>query len=464
MTFKFIDLFCGIGGFHAALTALGGQCVMASDIDSDARRVYSDNWNIDPLGDIRSFSNERTVEVPNHDVLVGGFPCQPFSKSGFQRGMDEARGTLFWNIARIIEVKKPKIVLLENVRNLVGPRHIHEWDVIVNTLQNFGYRISSVPWIVSPHKIRKEFGGRPQVRDRVLIAATRLPEKWGEIGTDVKPPQLKWAQNEEVEWQLERDLPLQDENEINNRGLYLSKEEKKWIRAWENLRKSIKSDGGSLPGFPLWFDAWPVSGTTPLLRPNKSFPQWKNDFIKKNLEFYFFHESAIKSWFRENSEILEFPASRRKFEWQAQDAKSLSKCILHFRPSGIRAKKPSYVPALVAMNQTTILGSLQRRITVREAARLQGFPDWFRFISQSDAISYKQLGNAINVGVAYQSLKSQVIRDLDILLADSSNIVKAILMSPDNPDLILKNKTLLKTLKPESLQGLQSELPLRIVN
>ena len=103
MSFKYIDLFAGIGGFHAALSALGGECVMASEIDKDAVKIYRSNWGIKPKGDITQLANESIVDVPDHDVLVGGFPCQPFSKSGLQKGMDEARGTLFWNIARIIE-------------------------------------------------------------------------------------------------------------------------------------------------------------------------------------------------------------------------------------------------------------------------------------------------------------------------------------------------------------------------
>ena len=135
MSFTFIDLFAGIGGFHGALSALGGECVYASEIDKDAARIYNRNWGIQPDGDITLAANENNMDVPEHDVLVGGFPCQPFSKSGKQRGMDEARGTLFWNIARIIEVRKPKIVLLENVRNIAGPRHEHEWEVIIETLR-----------------------------------------------------------------------------------------------------------------------------------------------------------------------------------------------------------------------------------------------------------------------------------------------------------------------------------------
>ena len=103
MSFKYVDLFAGIGGFHAALSAWGGECVMASEIDTDAVKIYRANWGITPKGDITKLANENIVKVPDHDVLVGGFPCQPFSKSGLQKGMDEARGTLFWNIARIIE-------------------------------------------------------------------------------------------------------------------------------------------------------------------------------------------------------------------------------------------------------------------------------------------------------------------------------------------------------------------------
>jgi DNA (cytosine-5)-methyltransferase 1 len=125
MTFKFVDLFAGIGGFHGALGALGGECVYASEIDKSAARIYLRNWGIEPDGDLTLAANDTTMDVPEHDVLVGGFPCQPFSKSGKQKGMEEARGTLFWNIAKIIEVRKPKLVILENVRNIAGPRHAH---------------------------------------------------------------------------------------------------------------------------------------------------------------------------------------------------------------------------------------------------------------------------------------------------------------------------------------------------
>ena len=92
----FIDLFAGIGGFHAALSAMGLECAAAVEIDPKAAAVYKRNWGIDPLGDITELAGEEEVQVPEHDILCAGFPCQPFSKSGSQRGMDETRGWSSW--------------------------------------------------------------------------------------------------------------------------------------------------------------------------------------------------------------------------------------------------------------------------------------------------------------------------------------------------------------------------------
>ena len=145
--FRFIDLFAGIGGFHAALSAYGGRCVYAVEIDKRAADIYALNWGLDAFGDITHDANDDVLKVPAHEVLVAGFPCQPFSKSGAQRGMDETRGTLYWNILRIIQGRKPKVVILENVRNIAGPRHMHEWQVIIETLRDEGYRVSETPAI-----------------------------------------------------------------------------------------------------------------------------------------------------------------------------------------------------------------------------------------------------------------------------------------------------------------------------
>ena len=441
MSFKYVDLFAGIGGFHAALSALGGECVMASEIDTDAVKIYRANWGITPKGDITKLANENIVKVPDHDVLVGGFPCQPFSKSGLQKGMDEARGTLFWNIARIIEEKKPKIVLLENVRNLTGPRHQHEWEVIIRTLRENGYKVSEKPFIVSPHKIRPDFGGRPQVRERVLIAATRYPIGFKHSEDDPGLPDLQWATADwkPADWVLEEHLPLEvDLTKSELSKVKLSPDEMTWIEAWAQFVEVIKRDSanGPMPGFPIWVDSWPFRKIGK--RPSDT-PDWKHDFLDKNEAFYRSHKKVLDPWLKKHNYLQEFPQSRRKFEWQAQDAKDLWGCVMHFRPSGIRAKKSTYVPALVAITQTSIVGRskrFKRRLTVREAARLQGFPDWFDFFDQKDSASYKQLGNAVNVGVIYQTMKAISVRDYDEL-ADCPELLQALSLAPNNPYLVL---------------------------
>jgi DNA (cytosine-5)-methyltransferase 1 len=438
MTFKFVDLFAGIGGFHAALGALGGECVYASEWDKDAARIYERNWNVKPDGDITLAANDEVMDVPEHDVLVGGFPCQPFSKSGKQMGMEETRGTLFWNIAKIIEARKPSIVLLENVQNIVGPRHLHEWKVIIKTLRDLGYRVSENPMVVSPHLIKKEYGGRPQVRNRVFIAATLIPKGMPNFKNNVEIPSLDSVTSDwdPLNWNLEKDLPLEKLKAGKNKGkVALSESEILWINAWNDfvvlMREKLK--GEKLPGFPIWVDAWVDKKD---LKIPKGTPEWKANFLLKNSQFYSDHKATLKKWLKEWDNLEDFPPSRRKFEWQAQDAKTLWETVMHFRPSGIRAKKSTYVPAMVAITQTSIVGKQKRRITTREGARLQGLPDWYDFVDQADSLTYKQLGNGVNVGAVYNVLKALVLRDID-LLQGKPRLVKSILGAPHDPDEVL---------------------------
>lgn len=434
MAFNFVDLFAGIGGFHGALGALGGRCVYASEINEDAARVYLRNWGIEPEGDITLAANDTTMDVPEHDVLVGGFPCQPFSKSGKQKGMEEARGTLFWNIAKIIEVRQPKIVILENVRNIAGPRHAHEWEVIIQTLRDLGYRVSSKPFVVSPHRISPSFGGRPQVRERVFIAATRLNKSRKGLHEEPQLPSLEQfvADWDPQNWNLAKDLPLDSISRGDLKQLKLTENEIEWLAAWDEFVQIFRSsnNGKNPPGFPIWVDDWQqVKG----LRIPKGTPDWKENFLRKNAELYTSHKKEFDAWLKRYNNLSHFPPSRRKFEWQAQDAKSIAETILHFRPSGIRVKKATYVPALVAITQTSVIGKSKRRLSVREAARLQGFPEWFDFLDQRDSLSYMQLGNAVNIGAVYNVFKSLVIRDLD-LLGDYPELTKSVLSSPNSPD------------------------------
>jgi DNA (cytosine-5)-methyltransferase 1 len=437
--FRFIDLFAGVGGFHAALKAYGGDCVYSVEIDEAAARVYHGNWGHDPLGDVTEDASDEVMNVPAHEVLAAGFPCQPFSKSGAQQGMDETRGTLYWNILKIIEKRKPRVVLLENVRNLAGPRHLHEWQVIIETLRDQGYRVSETPAIFSPHLLPPERGGRPQVRERVFITATHDPEGITD-GLPLDPVALPSDRVDgwhPLEWHLDSDLPLDDTHNVP--GCNLTGAERHWIDAWDEFVQIMweRLEGRRLPGFPLWADSW-ADFEEPI---DPALPDWKRRHLRKNYEFYAAHRGALDPWAKKWGLFTDkFPPSRRKFEWQAQDTPRLWDTVMHFRPSGIRAKRPTYLPALVAITQTSIIGPRERRLSPREAARLQGLPDWFDFGDQRDAATYKQLGNGVNVGVVWHVLREHVTRDEEILKTtpEGERIATAVLDAPASPDHILE--------------------------
>lgn len=418
--FRFIDLFAGIGGFHHALAApaFGGECVFAVDIEDTCRQVYAATWpGLAAEGrigaDIREYTcdaegNDLPAEaidrlIPDHDVLCAGFPCQPFSKSGAQLGvLDQTRGTLFFDIVKIARVKRPQFLLLENVRNLAGPRHRDTWATIVASLREIGYRVSDAPVVFSPHLLAPEAGGAPQIRERVFILATRVP-----AGADVTQDPLVGREPTEgwdpSRWNIED--YLQADNEIANLDVYqLRREETAWIDAWNYFVQHIPVD--DLPGFPIWVDEF-----RSVARIDDDTPDWKATILEKNAQFYREHRTFIRAWLRkswipgEGYRVADFPQSRRKFEWQARQAqpkqadRDLWKLTLHFRPSGLRVKPATYLPALVAITQTSIIGSRRRRITPVEAARLQGLPDWiFANAGVDDATAYKQAGNGVNVG------------------------------------------------------------------
>ena len=155
---RFADLFCGIGGFHAALSDLGHECVFACDSDKYASAVYERNFGISAYRDIRD-----CTDLPDFDILCAGFPCQPFSKSGSQEGFeDKTRGTLFHEILRIIKESNPGILLLENVPNLKAHDGGITFEIIRQSIENEGYRF----WdeILSPHSF-----GTPQIRKRLYM-------------------------------------------------------------------------------------------------------------------------------------------------------------------------------------------------------------------------------------------------------------------------------------------------------
>lgn len=155
----FIDMFCGIGGFHVAADALGMQCLFACDIDEECRKIYEHNFHLKPESDICQIS---ASSIPDHDILFAGFPCQPFSIIGDRAGFADARGTLFFEIAKIIKEKKPPAFVLENVRHLESHNEGKTLKRILEVLRDLGY------WV--DHRVLNALNfGLPQKRERIMI-------------------------------------------------------------------------------------------------------------------------------------------------------------------------------------------------------------------------------------------------------------------------------------------------------
>jgi DNA (cytosine-5)-methyltransferase 1 len=159
--YSFVDLFAGIGGFHLALTSFGAKCVFASEWDKYASETYQINFGIKPFGDITKIKED---EIPKHAILCGGFPCQAFSISGKQKGFEDTRGTLFFDIARIVNKHKPKVLFLENVKNLIKHDEGKTVDIILKTLESLGYTVFS-------KVLNSSHFGLPQNRERIYIVA-----------------------------------------------------------------------------------------------------------------------------------------------------------------------------------------------------------------------------------------------------------------------------------------------------
>lgn len=378
--FKYIDLFCGIGGFHQAMSALGGVCVFASDIDPDCRKTYTRNYGLTPEGDITKI---EANQIPAHNVLCAGFPCQAFSKAGKRLGFaDETKGTLFFDILRILEFHKPEYALLENVRNLASHDKGNTWRVIHDSLVELGYNVIDYPVIFSPHYI-----GIPQHRERVFIMCVRK-----DIG--VIP---NFYFNEDFKPECNIDDILLDDKEIPNLKKYLlSNEQIEWIELWNEFIQNIKCD--KLPGFPVWADSLCALEDNHMYSEFNELPKWQQIFIIKNNELWKENKDFIAYWLPKAKLNPLFFGAKAKLEWQAgqTDKPNLWDHIMQIRPSGLRVKPGTYFPALVAITQTSIIGKRKRFLTPRECARLQSFPDSFIY-DDKDAQAYKQFGNSINI-------------------------------------------------------------------
>lgn len=379
--FKFIDLFCGIGGFHQALASLGGHCVFASDIDEDCQKTYYRNYGIMPVGDITKVD---AADIPAHDVLCGGFPCQAFSIAGKRLGFnDPTKGTLFFDIVRILKYHKPKYLLLENVRNLASHDHGNTWRVIHQSLDDAGYNVSPMPVIFSPHYI-----GIPQHRERVFIMGVR--KDVGEL------PDFHFNRKKAQPCTI--DTVLQDESEIKNLKRYQLKHwEIELVDLWNEFLAGIRPKVKKLPMFPVT-DLFMKSTTSAF--NYEALALQKAMTARRNVLLYNAASDFIDPWLKKAYTYPKFKGAKRMLEWHAGNIENpdLWDTVMQFRQSGIRARPANHFPTLTAVMQTPIVGKRKRRITPRECARLQSFPDTFVY-DEKEAQAYKQFGNSVNVEV-----------------------------------------------------------------
>ena len=371
--FKFIDLFSGIGGFHQAMEQLGGTCVFASEIDPYCIKTYYNNYGVNADHNVREV---EAWDIPAHDVLCAGFPCQAFSKAGYQKGMSDTRGTLFFEIERILRYHKTKYIVLENVRNLVSHDNGNTWKTIHSHLKSIGYRLTPIPIIISPHQL-----GIPQLRERVVILGIYDPDN-ADKDLIINFDDLKTKEQNSI-------YDVLDDGDVEDK-YYISEKEEYVLEAWDEFYQGIVE---TVIGFPIWAEYFRDKDI------EDGFPAWKVEFIKKNKKLYENNKEFIDAWLDKYDNLRSFTPTQRKMEWQAGDKiESLWDGVIQFRPSGIRVKTDYTFPALVAIVQVPIIGRYRRRLTVREAARLQSFPNTF-IPDADDHQAYKQFGNAVNVDV-----------------------------------------------------------------
>ena len=397
MKYKFVDIFAGVGGFHQALESLGCECVCASEIDETCKKVYSKNFPNTPLvGDI----NQYYDKLPNFDILCGGFPCQPFSKAGKQKGFkDEKRGNLFYVLMDIIKLHPEcKFVLLENVKNLAD--NDQNWGLIQEALKELNFYVTDLPIILSPHQI-----GVPQIRERVYILGIRKDIR------DVNKLPNGSIHIEDLKGILSKNEICKDgdarkilESNVDKKYC-ISKKEKLALDMWIEFKEGTNYEK---IGVPIWAEYFGYKMTDKQFNEFKDhkgqlvseMPSWKKRFVLKNRELYLNNKEFIDKWIKKYN-VLELPLLYKKLEWNCGDTKDIKKTIIQFRQSGIRIKKANYFPALVAINNTPIIYDYElesfRKITPKEAANLQSFNSDYDFTD--DPLVYKQLGNAVNVEI-----------------------------------------------------------------
>ena len=427
---KFIDLYAGLGGFHQALTKLGHKGVWASELNANLRDLYKKNFPGTPIeGDI---FNVDLTKIPPHDIICGGFPCQPFSRAGKMLGFDDLKkGNHFFKILDIIDVKEkkaPKYLLLENVETILKHNNKETYKFIKEELEKRGYEIEEK--IISPHEYNI-----PHHRRRLFIVGAR--KDMGGLKNFSFPEPFDISKTKIDTILCPSHVPHEEEN------LYLTKENNEVLDIWSKFLESFPKDK-PLPGFPIWSHEWgatypfefntPQASTVDELQNTKGiygkqihgnskediishfipryaqkdqikFPSWKIVYIRKNRDFYDQNKMFIDEFVKSNPKLKELKFSYQKFEWSCQGAsRNFDDKILQFRPSGLRVKLNNWAPALTTIRtQNVYIPKLKRKLSLLEISKLQSMelnhlPDIYdgKFIANG---GFKAFGNAVNVEV-----------------------------------------------------------------
>ncbi len=417
-TMKFVDLFAGLGGFHLALRGLGHECVFASEINETLRDLYEKNFGTPCAGDLRKIG---TANIPPHDILCAGFPCQPFSKAGSQEGIkDPDLGGLYLEILRVITHHRPQYLILENVPNLERHAKGQTWDQIKDLLRVEGYDVRLQR--LSPHNF-----DIPQIRERIYIVGSldsldgfcwptptsSVSEVSIQSMLDSHPPEARglpenFQQCLDV-WQEFLDLVPKDEKiphplwSMEFGATYPYKRTTPTMVSTDNLRYKYRGSHGRRLSEAKSRDEVLKLLPSHARTEQERFPPWKIQFIQRNREFYEKHKGWLDEWMQK---IKDFPSSFQKLEWNCQErdprneVRRLNQYVIQIRPSGVRVKRPTTAPSLVAMTatQVPIIGWERRYMTPTECKRLQSMDGID--LPELDSKAYQALGNAVNVEVA----------------------------------------------------------------